>query len=237
MAKATEQETGSVGPRAVLWDVDGTLVDSTEYHFETWREALAREDFRLTREDFLRSFGKRNDAVVRALLSDVIASSEIERISETKEARYRELVRERGIALLPGVGVWLRRLMADGWLQALASSAPPANLDAILAATNLTNFFDTVVSAEQVEHGKPDPQIFLLAAEKLGVASRRCVVVEDAPAGVEAGRRAGMKTVGVLTSHTSLAADVVARRLDELPDHVFDELVARVGPSNALSTP
>lgn len=211
--------------RAVLWDVDGTLIDSTEYHFSTWRETLAREGYELTRDDFLRSFGRRNDAVVRGFLGDHISLPEIERISEMKEARYRELVRTRGTALLPGVAMWLERLKADGWQQAVASSAPPANLAAILAATGLTNFFQAVVSAEQVAHGKPDPQIFLLAAEKLGVPARQCVVVEDAPAGVEAGRRAGMKTVGVLTSHAQLVADVVVLRLDALSGSAFDELV------------
>lgn len=212
-------------PRAVLWDVDGTLIDSTEYHFETWRETLRRQDYDLTRDDFLRSFGKRNDAVVRSLLGEDILPSEIERISEAKEARYRELVRTQGIALLPGVEEWLRHLKADGWLQAIASSAPPANIEAILMATNLADYFDALASAEEVEHGKPDPQIFLLAAGKLGVTPQRCVVVEDAPAGTEAGRRAGMRTVGVLTSHGELMADVVVSTLDELPRDGFDTLI------------
>lgn len=211
--------------QAVLWDVDGTLIDSTEFHFETWRETLRSADYTLTREEFIRSFGKRNDAVVRGFLGDDIPRSEVERLSEAKEARYRELVRTRGIELLPGVGEWLRRLKADGWRQAIASSAPTANIDAILAATNLAAHFDAVASAEEVEHGKPDPQIFLLAASKVGVAPPRCVVVEDAPAGVEAGRRAGMHTIGVLTSQAELVADVVVRTLNELPRNSFDQLL------------
>jgi beta-phosphoglucomutase family hydrolase len=213
-------------PRAVLWDVDGTLIDSAEYHYQTWRETLLREDYELTRADFMRSFGKRNDAVVRGFLGDDVRVSDIERISEAKEARYRALVRTRGIKLLPGVGMWLERLRAGGWRQAIASSAPPLNIEAILAATNLTHHFDALVSADEVEHGKPDPQIFLLAAGKLGTPPRRCVVVEDSPAGIEAGRRAGMSTIGVLTSHHELKADVVVRTLDDLPAGTFDQLTA-----------
>ena len=232
MTLASNDQPSLHEQRAVLWDVDGTLINSTEYHFQTWRETLAREDYRLTREDFLRSFGKRNDAVVRGFLGDNLPVVEIERISEVKEARYRELVRTHGLELLPGVGDWLVRLKADGWLQAIASSAPPANIEAILAATNLIGHFDAVVSAEEVEYGKPDPQVFLVAASKLSVAPRRCIVIEDAPAGVEAGRRAGMRTIGVLTSHANLTADVVVRTLDELPSDIFNHLLS--GSSAAL---
>lgn len=229
MTSAANDRSPLRQPRAVLWDVDGTLVDSSEYHYQTWRETLVREDYELTREDFMRSFGKRNDAVVRGFLGDNVQVSVVERISEAKEARYRELVRTHGIKLLPGVGVWLQRLREDGWRQAIASSAPPANIEAILAATNITDHFDALVSAEEVEHGKPDPQIFLLAAEKLSTHPRCCVVVEDSPAGIEAGRRAGMKTVGVLSSHDELTANVVVSTLDDLPADAFDQLTAADG--------
>ena len=226
MTATADDQSPSRRPRAVLWDVDGTLIDSSEYHYQTWRETLLCEGCKLTRADFMRSFGKRNDMVVRGFLGDTVRVSDIERISEAKEARYRALVHTRGIKLLPGVGVWLRRLRAGGWCQAIASSAPPLNIEAILAATNLTHHFDALVSADEVEHGKPDPQIFLLAAGKLGIPPQRCVVVEDSPAGIEAGRRAGMSTIGVLTSQHELTADVVVRTLDDLPAGTFDQLTA-----------
>src|SRR4051812_17485350 len=153
------------GARAVLWDVDGTLIDSREYHWLSWRGALAAENFRLTREQFELTFGRRNEEILGAYFP-LYDESEIARVGEAKETAYRELVRAGGIELLPGVRVWLGRLRAAGWLQALASSAPRLNLDAILSALNLEDFFSAVASAEDVTEGKPSPQVFLAAASK-----------------------------------------------------------------------
>lgn len=212
------------GARAVLWDVDGTLIDSREYHWLSWHGALAAEDFRLTREQFERTFGRRNEEILGGYFPHY-DSAQVARVGEAKEVAYRGLVRERGIELLPGVRAWLERLRSEGWLQALASSAPRLNLDAIVSALGLEHFFSAIASAEDVTEGKPDPQVFLSAASKLGVGPSRCVVVEDAPAGTEAARRAGMRSVGVLSSHAELEADVVVRTLEELPHDAFERLL------------
>jgi beta-phosphoglucomutase family hydrolase len=211
--------------RAVLWDVDGTLVDTSEYHWLSWREALAAESFAVTREQFASTFGQRNDEILRGYFGADFPPSEVARVGGAKEEIYRALVRGRGVKLLPGVRPWLDRLKEEGWRQALASSAPRANLDAITAALQIEDYFAAVVSAEDVERGKPDPQVFLTAAAKLGVAPARCVVVEDAPAGTEAARRAGMRSVGVLSSHGALTADLVVRTLEELPADAFARLL------------
>jgi beta-phosphoglucomutase len=212
--------------RAALWDVDGTLIDSREYHWLSWQGALAAEDFRVTRAQFEKTFGRRNDEILREYFPSY-SDPDIARVGDAKEVAYRALVRERGIELLPGVRRWLDRLKAEGWLQAVASSAPRQNLDAIIAAVGLGEYFAAVASAEDVTEGKPDPQVFLAAAAKLGVAPSACVVVEDAPAGTEAARRARMRCVGVLSSHAELRADVVVGTLEELPDDAFDRLLAR----------
>lgn len=211
--------------RAVLWDVDGTLIDSSEYHWLSWRDALAAENFPITREQFAAIFGRRNDEILRDYFGADFPAAEVARVGEAKETRYRALLSERGVTLLPGVRRWLDRLKGDGWLQAMASSAPRANLEAIIGALGIGDYFAAVVSAEDVTRGKPDPQVFLAAADRLGVAPSACVVVEDAPAGVEAARRAGMRAVGVLTGHQDLPADLVVRTLDELPDDAFDNLL------------
>ncbi len=211
--------------RAVLWDVDGTLIDSAEYHWLTWRETLLGEGFELTRAQFDASFGQRNDEILRGYFGQDLAAAEVARIGEAKEERYRELVRARGIEPLPGVRRWLGKLRTEGWRQAIASSAPRLNLDAILKALGLEDFFAAVASAEDVSRGKPDPQIFLAAAAKVNVPASRCVVVEDAPAGTEAARRAGMRRVGVLSSHAALEADVVVSSLADLPEDTFDRLI------------
>ncbi len=209
----------------MLWDVDGTLIDSSEYHWLSWREALAAEGMALTREQFARMFGRRNDEILRGYFGDDYPAAEVARVGDAKEELYRGLVGARGIKLLPGVRAWLDRLGGEGWLQAMASSAPRANLVAITDALGIADYFDAVVSAEDVTVGKPDPQVFLAAAAKLGVAPSSCVVVEDAPAGTEAARRAGMRSVGVLTMHEHIEADTVVRTLEELPPTAFDDLL------------
>ena len=210
--------------RAALWDVDGTLIDSREYHWLSWRGALVAEGFRVTPEQFADSFGRRNDEILRGYFPSY-SPGDITRVGEAKEVAYRRLVRERGIELLPGVRRWLDMLHEEGWRQAVASSAPRANLEVIVEALGLDGYFAAVASAEDVTEGKPDPQVFLVAAAKLGVEPGSCVVVEDAPAGTEAARRAGMRCVGVLSSHGELEADIVVRTLEELPDTAFDDLL------------
>ncbi|MCZ7570819.1 MAG: HAD family phosphatase [Ardenticatenaceae bacterium] len=211
--------------RGVLWDLDGTLIDSAGYHLQSWRDVLAAEGFKLTRERFAESFGRRNDAVLRGYFGPDFPTSEVERIGGAKEARYRELVRAHGVELLPGVKRWLTRLHAGGWRQAVASSAPRLNIEVILEVLGITGAFDAIVAAEDVQRGKPDPQVFLIAAAKLGVPLARCIVVEDAPAGVEAAHRAGMRAIGVRSSHATLPADRVVHTLDELPDDTFERLL------------
>jgi len=215
----------STEPRAVLWDMDGTLLDSAEYHWLSWREALAREGHVMTRDRFDATFGRRNDAILRELLGEDVLPETIVRIAAAKEERYRELAQAGGIEPLPGVRAWLARLKAAGWRQAVASSAPRLNIATILDAMDFGPFFAAVAADDDVQRGKPDPQVFLVAAAKLGVPPARCVVVEDAPAGLEGARRAGMRRIGLATSHAELDADIVVRSLEDLPLDAFDRLL------------
>src|SRR2546421_333535 len=221
MTSTTDKQT----PRAVLWDVDGTLIDSSEYHWLSWQGALAAEEFSITRAQFAETFGQRNDEILSGYFP-AYTTEEIARVGLAKEEAYRALIRERGLALLPGVGRWLRKLKVEGWLQAVASSAPRLNLETIISALKLEAYFSAIASAEDVTAGKPDPQVFLTAAAKLSVEPRACVVVEDAPAGTLAARRAHMRSIGVLSSHGQLQADIVVRTLEELPDDAFDKLLS-----------
>jgi len=215
----------SQSPRAVLWDMDGTLIDSAEYHWLTWRDALAAEGYALTHAEFASFFGQRNDTILRRFLGDRATPEHIVRVGGVKEAAYREMVRARGIEPLPGVRRWLERLHRAGWKQAVASSAPPANIETLVDVLGVRELFGALASGEEVPHGKPAPDVFLHAAAKLGVPASRCIVVEDAPAGVEAGRRGGMRTIGIASLHPELDADVVVASLDDLPDDGFDRLL------------
>jgi HAD superfamily hydrolase (TIGR01509 family) len=214
--------------RAVLWDMDGVLVDSAEYHFLAWQAALRElERHEITYDQFQHTFGQRNDTVLRDIFGASYADDNIARVADHKEAMYRMLVRERGIAPLPGVMTWLAHLYENGWAQAVASAAPRANVEAIVEALGIRSYFGALTSAEDVTRGKPDPQVYLLAAERVGALPSRSIVIEDAPAGAEGARRAGMACIGVLSSHGQLQADVVVQSLDDLHAGVFDELIAK----------
>ncbi len=210
---------------AVLWDMDGTLIDSKAFHWIAWRDTLAAEGISITRQQFLDSFGQRNDAIVPRWLGAASTAERVERISNAKEELYRELVRSRSMAPLPGVASWLHRLHEQGWLQAVASSAPRANIDAVLEALKAEHYFQAIISAEDVSKGKPDPEVYLLAASRLGVLPAKCIVVEDAAAGIEGARSAGMRSIGIYSNGKELDADVVVQSLDQLAPDAFDRLL------------
>lgn len=211
---------------AVLWDLDGTLVDSEEYHWLAWKEIFDREGISLTRPQFLSSFGQRNDAILRAWLGEDVSLELIRKIGDDKEAHYRELVRTQGLAPLPGAAEWVERLHQEGWPQAIASSAPRLNVEAVLDALHLRKWFQASTAAEDVQAGKPDPQVFLIAASRLNAPPGICIVVEDARAGVEGARRAGMRSIGVGKNASSLGADLAAMQLSDLPADSFSSLLA-----------
>src|SRR5215211_1994793 len=147
--------------RAVLWDMDGTLLDSAEHHWLTWCESLRGEGFELTRERFDAAFGRRNEEWLRDCLGATATLEAVMRVSDTKEALYRTYVRTHGVEPMPGVRRWLRTLQAQGWRQVVASSAPRLNIADVLAALDVVDCFDAVVSAEDVKHGKPEADVFL----------------------------------------------------------------------------
>jgi beta-phosphoglucomutase len=211
--------------RAVLWDLDGTLVDSEEYHWRAWRDVMAAEGVELTYEQFLASFGQRNDRILRGWLGDDAAPERIRQIGDAKEAEYRRLAETEGVAPLAGAAEWAHRLHADGWRQAIASSAPRLNVEVMLRALSLAPYFDAIVAAEDVTRGKPDPQVFQRAAARLAVPAGRCIVVEDVAAGIEAARRAGMRSIGV-SRQATLDADIFVRSLVDLPDDAFVRLLS-----------
>jgi HAD superfamily hydrolase (TIGR01509 family) len=206
--------------------MDGTLVDSAEYHWMAWRDTMAKESFPITREQFLTTFGQRNDSILRQWVGAKATTELIQRVGDAKEALYRQFVRQRGIQPLPGAFEWVQRLHAQGWRQAVASAAPRANVETILEALHCSDYFEAIVSAEDVHRGKPDPEVFIVAANKLGVVPEQCIVVEDAPHGIEAARAADMKSIGVGPNGRSLRADLVVQSLDQLGSNAFDSLLA-----------
>ena len=211
-------------PRAVLWDLDGTLADSSEYHWRSWQAVMDAEGVTISRADFFATFGQRNEEILRGWLGPTADAARIQRIGDAKEVAYRSYVAAEGIAPLPGANQWVRSLHAAGWRQAIASSAPRLNVEVMHEALAFQGLIDILVSAEDVRTGKPDPEVFLVAAGRLGVTPERCVVVEDAEAGIEAAHRAGMRSVGVGTGNVG-TADVVVATLVDLPVRAFEKLL------------
>jgi beta-phosphoglucomutase len=207
---------------AVIWDVDGTMVDTAELHFAAWKKLAAEARFPFSREDFLATFGRRNPDIIHQLLGRQFTDQEVAELGDRKEEFYREAAR-RGVSLLPGVSQLVEGLHAAGFKQAVGSSAPRANLDLILRLTGTTPFFDAIVSMEDTQRGKPDPQVFLVAAARLGVPPARCLVFEDAVAGIQAAQAGGMHSIAVaFAGHHPEArlkeagADLVVKSLDSV---------------------
>src|SRR5260370_37861080 len=147
------------GSRGGLWEKDGTVIGSEDLHWISWKNPLGMEGIFITHRQFLSSFGQRNDSILPQWLGAGATPERIERIANAKEELYRRRVRRNGISPLPGVAEWLHRLHQEGWLQAVGSAAPRANIDAVLEALLATHIFQAVVSAEDVHRGKPDPEV------------------------------------------------------------------------------
>lgn len=216
-----------VYPIAVIFDMDGVLVDSAAAHLRSW-QLLAREcgERVVTREEFDRTFGQQNRDIIPMLFGEV-SNSRLQALADRKEEIYRELIRERA-PIVEGAAELVRALHEAGVHLAVGSSGPRENIELVLSAMGVDDCISVVVSGDDVSRGKPDPQVFALAAKLLGVSAARCVVVEDAPVGVQAARAAGARTAAVLIYHPSEAFDqpdcVVAR----LADLSADQLISLV---------
>lgn len=203
--------------KAVIWDMDGVLVDTGEFHYQSWVDTLPEYGIDFSREDFRTTFGMNNEGILRLFLGERFTKDLYMEISEQKEVNFRKAIRGK-VQLLPGVLPLLKALRSANILQAVGSSAPPKNIDAIVRELKLAPFFQTLVSAVGMP-SKPDPTVFLTAAEKLKIPPGDCLVMEDAIPGVEAARRAGMVCVAVTTTNAATdlqLADLVVERLDSL---------------------
>jgi beta-phosphoglucomutase family hydrolase len=216
------------GIEAVLFDMDGVLVDSIAAHMQAWNSSL--EQGHLTPLDlrtYLDYVGNSNREILTRHLDrlklDVPAAARTELIAR-KENLLRTIMRN-GVTTTPGVTDWLEYLEKKGIRCAVASSGEMANIVTVLESLRLANYFTSLVSGSSLPATKPDPLIFLLAAASLGVSPERCLVVEDAPAGIQAARAAGMASCAVSTTvpaYELREADILLDNLAQLaPDSLF----------------
>jgi beta-phosphoglucomutase len=184
---------------AVLWDMDGVIADTMQYHYSAWRDILKTMGITVTLEQFRPLFGQRHDNIIRYALGNNLTHEQIEALSDKKQALYRERV-SKDIRPLPGAVELIKSLNQNKIKIALASSATPENVEVIVQGLKIEKYFQAFVNGTEVAEGKPSPLIFLLAAKKLGVPPVNCVVLEDAVAGVSAAKEGGMKCVAVTNS-------------------------------------
>lgn len=219
----------SVGPPGigVIFDMDGVLVDSAQAHRESWKVLAEEIGIPFAKEDFDRTFGRQNRDIIPIALG-IHEPDRVAELGDRKEAIYRDLVRAEP-PIVAGAIQLVRELHGMGVKLAVGSSAPSENVKLIVDAMGLDHCFHALVTGDEVEKGKPDPEVFLRCARKLSCDPARCVVVEDAPAGVDAAVHAGAKVVAVLIHHTADAFADADRCVDRLSSLTAAELIELAG--------
>jgi len=215
---------------AVLWDLDGVIADTGIYHYQAWQDVFGKRGVTFTEEQFMRHFGQRHDTIIRTALGSNISAEEFNAITSEKQENYRRRV-VNNIRPLPGAVELIRSLNQHGIKTAIASSAPPENIEIIIRGLGIEDCFQAIARGTDVAEGKPNPEVFLLAAEKLGVEPGSCVVIEDAIAGVAAARKAGMKCVAVTNSHPRNSLKQADLIVDTLEDLSVSDLAKLFNPS------
>lgn len=209
--------------QAVIWDLDGVIVDSSAQHRRSWQLLAAETGVTFTDEDFWSSFGRSNAAIIPLHWGAQLTPEQIDDLANRKEVYFRDILREEGLKALPGALELMREAKAAGLKQSLASSTPVENITVVSELLGLNRWLDAFVSGDRLPRGKPAPDVFLLAAKTLGVEPARAVVIEDAPAGVAAAKAAGMGCLAVTTSHPAGALAAADRIVDSLAHvHIAD---------------
>jgi beta-phosphoglucomutase family hydrolase len=210
-------------PQAVIFDMDGVIVDTADAHCASWQQLGREFGMTITREEFLTTFGRPSDEIIRQRFGADLPDLEVRRLADRKEACFRELARDQ-VKLIPYADTLIKSLFASGIPLAIGSSAPKKNIELTLELFDLGKCFRAIVHGHDVARGKPDPQVFLLAAERLGVEPKGCVVIEDAPAGIAAARSAGMLAVALTTSHPATAFTAAHHVIDSLTAFHVEQL-------------
>ena len=215
--------------RGVIFDVDGVLVDSYHAHFTSWQMMCRERGLPITQQDFVTTFGRTSREVIRYLWGDYISSDEmIQELDHRKETLFREML-SQDFPAMEGAVALIDRLHDAGYRLALGSSAPPENVDVVIDQMQRRHVFQAIVTGNDVTRGKPDPQVFLIAATRMCLPPSQCLVVEDAPAGITAAHAAGMRCVGFASTgrerETLSAADLVIDGLDELQVVTIEQLL------------
>jgi beta-phosphoglucomutase family hydrolase len=215
--------------KGVIFDMDGTLIETTEADYLAWKRVFTDYHKELSFEDYFPLIGMKSAIVVQSRLS--LDEEETKKALSQKMKYFSEIVTEKGIQVVPYAIKFLKQLKAENLKIALATSSRQEKMNFVLQLTNLTSYFDIIVTGDLVQKSKPAPDIFLKAAEKLQLKPEDCLVVEDAANGVKAAKNAGMKCVAITTTHTEdllQQADLVINSYEDLDlQKIFTELQKR----------
>ncbi len=213
--------------RAVIFDMDGVLVDSFGPHRDSWLLAAREAGVEMTAEQFATTFGRTSREIIRRFWGDGLDDAQMRAIDDHKEALYRDMVRD-DFPMMDGAVELIDALRAAGFRLAVGSSGPPENIELSVSSLDRVDAFEAIVTGHDVTHGKPDPEVFRLAGERLGVPKERCAVVEDAVAGVAAANAAGMASIaltGTTTREALGAARLVVDSLRDLTPAIIERLL------------
>lgn len=222
-------------PAGVIFDMDGVLVDSAKPHFESWQLLSREQGSTVTQVQFEATFGRPNQAIIPILFGEV-SDSQMVALADRKEEIYRELIKSDP-PLVPGAAKLIQSLHHHGLRLAVGSSGPIENIKLILSSLGIESLISAIVSGGDVSKGKPDPQVFQLASERLRLDSGRCVVVEDALVGIQAARAAGCKSIAILIYHNQDVfpeADLTVATLADLEPSTFLDLIDQ--PNQGLNS-
>jgi len=213
----------------VIFDMDGVLVDTYHAHYESWLMMAERDGLSFTEQEFAATFGRTSREIIAHFWGDGrYTDAEMTELDDTKEAIFREII-AADFPVMLGAAELLDDLRAAGFKLAVGSSGPPENVALVMDRLRARSLFDAIVTATDVTRGKPDPEVFLLAAERMGIPPERCAVVEDAPPGIEAANAAGAASIGLASTGRTVeslsAARLVVRSLRELSPEVFNDLI------------
>lgn len=187
--------------KAVIFDMDGVICHTNPYHSQAFKVFFAKRDLAPTEEEFAKHmYGKSNKYIFSHFLGREIIGDEFVALEEEKEGLFREIYKDV-ISPISGFLPFLDALKAAGFKTGVATSAPLANLELIIKKLAVKSKMESMMASEHVSAHKPDPEVYVTSAKKLGVAPERCVVFEDSHSGVSAAINAGMRVVGVLSSH------------------------------------
>ncbi|GET23329.1 HAD superfamily hydrolase (TIGR01509 family)/beta-phosphoglucomutase family hydrolase [Prolixibacter denitrificans] len=214
----------NVEQMGIIFDMDGVIIDSNPLHIKAWRSVFEKENVFISDDDFSNIVsGTTGDTAIRTLLKRELTQDEVNNFNEAVDAEFRRMLTEMNVGPVKGLRNFLERMRSAGHRIVVATSAPTKNVDMVMNKLQLREYFEFIIDRTRVTHGKPHPEIYLKTLEQIAIPDYRCVVFEDSLAGVKSAVGAGLRVIGVTTSHSAEELNAIGASLT-IKD--FDEVSA-----------